>query len=177
VATGTVMWFTGLPSSGKTTLARRVQGELEAAGRRAVLLDSDEVRAALYPSLGYSPGARDRFYRALAELAALLAHQGHVVLVAATAGRQAYRARAKALAPRFVEVFVDTPPRVCARRDAKGLYASGAKLPGRGAPYEPPRAPRVRAEGGASSGAVAACLRALGMRAAVNAGDAGRTRK
>ncbi len=164
MSAGAVMWFTGLPSSGKSTLARRVQRALSRQGVRAVLLDGDEVRSALFPSLGYSARARGRFYRALAELAALLSAQGHVVLVPATANRRVYRARARARAPRFLEVHVDTPLDECARRDAKGLYASRARLPGRGAAYEPPRAPEVVARGGASREAVRACLSALRRR-------------
>src|SRR5205807_1416476 len=71
---GAIVWFTGLPSSGKTTLARRVQSQLAHAGRAAVLLDSDELRG-VFDAHSYAPGDRDRFYRALAALAALLARQ------------------------------------------------------------------------------------------------------
>ncbi|MBK7857849.1 MAG: adenylyl-sulfate kinase [Archangiaceae bacterium] len=158
---GAVLWFTGLPASGKSTLALEVQ---RALGRPAVLLDSDALRAAVFPDLGYGPAARDRFYRALAELAALLARQGHLVLVAATAHRRAYRAHARRLAPRFIEVFVDTAREECARRDPKGLYRAGVALPGRGPKYEAPLHPEVRAEGGATPAAVRACLTALAAR-------------
>jgi adenylylsulfate kinase len=157
---GVVAWLTGLPSSGKTTLAQRVAARCRAAGLACALLDGDEVRAALRPAPGYDDASRDRFYETLARLAALLAAQGLVVLVAATAHRRAFRERARRLAPRFVEVHVATPRDVCAARDAKGLYARAAggrapALPGAGAEYEPPAAPDVVASGGEDEAAAA----------------------
>jgi adenylylsulfate kinase len=144
------VWLTGLPSSGKSTLAHEVARRLRARGHAAVLvLDGDDVRAALRPAPGYDEAARDAFYETLAHLAALGASQGLVVLVPATANRRAFRARARALAPgRFVEVFVDTDLATCRARDAKGLYAraaheGGGTLPGAGAGYEPPAAPEI----------------------------------
>ncbi|HVK88157.1 MAG TPA: adenylyl-sulfate kinase, partial [Kofleriaceae bacterium] len=96
---GAVVWFTGLPASGKTTLATRVRAAIVDP---CVLLDSDEVRDAL-GATGYSGTERDAFYHALGGLAALLARQGLLVLVAATAPRRAHRDHARARAPRFVE--------------------------------------------------------------------------
>lgn len=137
---GVVAWFTGLPSSGKSTLARAVAAALPGA----VLLDGDEVRAALKPAPGYDEAGRAAFYESLARLAALVAAQGHVVLVPATAHRRAFRALARQLAPRFVEVFVDTPLDECRRRDAKGLYArEEPNAPGVGVAFEAPVAPDV----------------------------------
>lgn len=138
-ARGVVVWVTGRPASGKSTLAREVAREL----RGAIVLDGDEVRGAIRPTPGYDESARDAFYETLARLAALLARQGHVVVVPATAPRRAQRERARALAPAFVEVYVDTPLEECARRDPKGLYARAAQdpsltLPGVNAPFEPP---------------------------------------
>lgn len=143
--TGVVAWFTGLPSSGKSTLAAAVATELRARGMKAVTLDSDELRASLVPPPGYDDDARTALYATLANLAALLARQGHAVLVPATAHRRQYRAEARARAPQFLEVFVDTPVDECKRRDAKGLYAGGdAQVPGVGVPYEAPVAPEIR---------------------------------
>jgi adenylylsulfate kinase len=152
--TGAVVWVTGLPSSGKSTFAARLQARLREAGRPSCTLDGDEVRRALVPAPGYTPEARDAFYATLARLAALLATQGLVVLVPATAHRAAYRAEARALAPRFVEVHVAVPAEECRRRDAKGLYAAGLPdLPGADTAYEPPEAPDVVAAGGHDEGA------------------------
>jgi len=156
---GVVVWFTGLPASGKSTLAARVRDRLD----HAIVLDSDQLREVL-GTADYA--RRDEFYAVLGRLAALLAGQGHVVLVAATAPRRAHRDQARALAPRFVEVYVQTPLDECERRDPKGLYAraraDGATvLPGIGAPYEPPLAPEVIAGGGADDPAIAAIVEAI----------------
>ena len=153
---GGVVWFTGLPASGKSTLAELVRARL---GRPAIILDSDTMREVLEAS-SYAAEDRDQFSRVLARLAANLAHQGLVVLVAATAQRRAHRALARELAPRFVEVWVRTPAAECARRDVKGLYArAGAgeiALPGISTLYEPPLDPDVIAEGGLDKKAAAA---------------------
>jgi adenylylsulfate kinase len=156
---GAIAWFTGLPSAGKSTLAGLVRARLAAAGAPVVLLDGDEVRGALTPPPGYDPAARDAFYETLARLAALLAAQGLLVLVAATAPRRAHRALARSLAPRFVEVHVATPAAECRRRDTKGLWSAaeaGAAphLPGVGTTYEAPEAPEVTATGGDTAGTV-----------------------
>lgn len=150
---GAVVWITGLPSSGKSTLALRIADRLRAKGRPTAILDGDQVRAALDPRPGYDPESRSRFYGTLAHLAALLAHQGIVAVVAATANRRAFRERARALAPRYLEVFVDVPVEACAARDAKGLYAAArrgavSELPGVGSGFERPEAPDVVATGG-----------------------------
>ena len=143
-AAGVVVWLTGLPSSGKSTLAAHLEAALRLRATPVARLDGDEVRAAIVPRPGYDETSRDAFYETLARLAAMLAGHGLVVIVAATASRGSYRERARRLAPRFVEVFVDVPLAECKRRDAKGLYASHPDdLPGSGAPYEPPEHPEV----------------------------------
>ena len=151
---GAVVWLTGLPSSGKSTLAAHIARRL-----RVVLLDSDEVRVALDPAPDFSMSGRERFYRTLGSLAALLARQGHVVVVAATAHLHRWRDHARAMAPHFLEVFIDVPLEECRRRDAKGLYAAAAAgaakdVPGAGASYEAPAAPDVVAQGGEDLDAV-----------------------
>lgn len=141
---GLVAWFTGLPSSGKTTLARETLRVLRGTGESCCLLDGDEVRECLHPPLGYGLESRTNFYETLASLAALLSRQDLVVLVAATTHRRADRETARRLAhEQFVEVFVDTPLDVCEKRDAKGLYgkarAGGIQhFPGIHEAYEPP---------------------------------------
>jgi adenylylsulfate kinase len=160
---GAVVWLTGPPSSGKSTLARRIAIALGEAGRARCVLDGDELRAAMVPPPGYDEAARAAFYATLARLAALLAVQGLVVVVPATAYRRAFRDEARALAPRFVEVFVSTPLETCKERDAKGLYAAGtADLPGAGLSYEAPLAPEVVASSGEDDEAVRRVLAALG---------------
>lgn len=158
---GAVVWFTGLPAAGKSTLAATLVARLRERGASAVLLDSDQVRDALVPPPGHDGVARDGFYRTLAGLAALLARQGLVVAVAATAHRRVWRALARALAPRFIEVYVDTPLAECQRRDPKGLYAAASALPhlpGVNVPYEPPQAPELVARGGDDAAAIDALV-------------------
>jgi adenylylsulfate kinase len=154
MTSGVVVWMTGLPSSGKSTLAEALASELRVRGVSVCLLDGDRVRASLVPEPGYSPEGRANFYETLARLAALAAEQGLVVIVAATAHRRVFRERARQLAPAFIEVWVDTPLAECAKRDAKGLYAASASgqpsggLPGVDEEYEKPEAPEVVAHGG-----------------------------
>ena len=156
---GCVVWLTGKPSSGKSTLARHVADALRARDRAACVLDGDRVRAALVPSPSYDERGRDDFYASLAHFAALLAEQGLVVVVAATAHRRSYRDRARSIARRYLEVHVDTPADEVARRDDKGLYAAVREgrlhdVPGADLPYEPPLAADVRARGGDDPAAV-----------------------
>jgi adenylylsulfate kinase len=158
--------MTGLPASGKSTLARDLADRLEAEGRPAAMLDGDEVRRALVPAPGYDPESRAAFYATLGNLAALLARQGLVVVVAATANRRAFRDGARAAAPRFVEVYLDVPAETCAARDPRGLWrkaraGQAPELPGPGATYEPPERPEVVARGGHDSEAIEAVLRLL----------------
>ncbi len=166
-AGGAVVWVTGLPASGKSTFAKRLVARLAARGRRASLLDGDEVRASLLPQPGYDAASRDSFYATLGDLALDLAADGQVAIVAATAHRRAFRERVRARAPRFVEVLVDAPVEVCAARDPKGLWArsraGGApELPGAAVEYERPLAPEVVASGGEDDRAVEATIAALG---------------
>jgi adenylylsulfate kinase len=167
MSAGAVVWVTGLPGSGKTTLAGRVAERLRAAGMGCAVLDGDEVRAALERPAGTGDAERDAFYAALARLAALLARQGLVVVVAATANRAAHRDLARALAPRYLEVLVATPAEECERRDPKGLYAAARAgrargLPGLDAAYEAPAAPDVVAADGEDPAAVERVIALLG---------------
>ncbi len=167
---GTVVWITGLPGAGKSSLAGRIAERARAAAMPCAVLDGDDVRAALGRPAGRGAAERDEFYASLARMAALLAGQGLVVIVAATANRAAHRDQARALAPRFVEVHVATPASECERRDPKGLYAAARAgvatgVPGVDAAYEAPRSPDVTASGGDDVGAVdrvVAMLRAFG---------------
>lgn len=156
--TSGVVWFTGLPASGKTTLAHRVAELL--GSPPPIVLDSDEVRGAI-GATGYAEADRDGFYRSLARLAALLAAQGFVVLVAATAPRRQHRAYARSLVPDFLEVWVKTDLAECEARDPKSLYAAARagvapSLPGLGAMYEAPDAAELTASGGFDALAAAA---------------------
>ncbi len=137
------VWLTGLPASGKSTIAAALRPRLEAAGLRVEVLESDAVRRVLTPVPTYSREERDLFYRALAFLGSRLVAHGVCVIFDATANRRAYREFARALIPRFAEVAVQCPLEVCMQRDRKGTYQKGiagrsGTVPGMGDPYEPP---------------------------------------
>ncbi len=155
------VWLTGLPASGKSAIARELLAALHAGGVDAAVLESDVLRTQLTPFAGYSEAERDFFYGSLGAIAALLVHRGRAVVIDATANRRAYRDRAREAIERFAEVFVDTPPEVCAARDPKGLYRAAregalSSLPGPQAAYEPPRAPELVVKGDAGTPAQAA---------------------
>jgi adenylyl-sulfate kinase len=146
---GATVWITGLPASGKSTLAAAVEARLLADGRPAYLLDGDNLRHGLNGDLGFSPGDRTENVRRTAEVAALLADAGVVALVALVSPYASDRDAARAVhahrALPFAEVYVDTSLDECERRDPKGLYARAraGELPGLtgvGAPYEAPAA-------------------------------------
>ena len=158
---GATVYFTGLPASGKSTLAERTRELLSERAIPSVILDSDEVRDALVPAPGYTPADRDGVYATLARLAGLLSRQGVVVLVAATAHLRRYREEARAHSARFFEVYLNVGRDTCEARDPKGLYAQARKdstttLPGVGADYEPPERADVVADGGADDRAARA---------------------
>ena len=145
------IWLTGLPSSGKTTLAHAMACLLHERGVSVQILDSDQLRSTLTPNPTYSPEERDWFYDVLAHLAEMLTANGVNVLIAATASRQRYRQAARDRIARFAEVLVDCPPAVCRARDPKGLWERAdrgeiAGLPGANAPFEAPHEPEARVD-------------------------------
>jgi adenylylsulfate kinase len=148
---GFAIWLTGLPSSGKTTLANALSLLLSERGISVQILDSDDLRGKLTPHPTYSPEERDWLYDIITFLAELLTNNGVNVLIAATALRRAYREAARSRIRRFAEVYVDCPIDVCKMRDPKGLWESVEKgeitaLPGTGVPYEAPESPEVRVD-------------------------------
>lgn len=161
---GAVVWLTGLPGAGKSTLATRLATRLRDARRPVLVLDGDALRDAIVPAPGYDAAARDGFYATLGNLAVMAARQGLIAVVAATAHRRAWRDAVRRAAPRFVEVHVATPLDECRRRDPKGLYAAApATLPGATETYEPPVAPEAVAPLGDDVAVIDAVLALLGV--------------
>src|SRR5829696_4812450 len=144
---GATVWFTGLPSSGKSTVAAAVEAKLLAEGHPAYVLDGDNLRHGLNGNLGFSAEDRRENVRRTAEVAALMADAGVTALASPSrADRAAARAVNEARGLRFLEVWISTPLEECERRDTKGLYAKAraGEIPdftGVGQPYEEPEAP------------------------------------
>ena len=154
---GATLWFTGLPASGKSTIAAGVEAELLAQRRNAYVLDGDNLRHGLNGDLGFSAEDRTENVRRTAEVSALLADAGVVVLVALVSPYRADRAAARAAHELrglpFLEVHVATTLEECEARDPKGLYARARSgelrgLTGVDDPYEPPEDPELVVGGG-----------------------------
>jgi adenylyl-sulfate kinase len=173
---GATVWMTGLPASGKSTIAAGVEARLLAEGRGAYVLDGDNLRHGLNGDLGFSAADRAENVRRTAEVSALLADAGVVVLVALVSPYRADRAAARAAHSRrglpFLEVWVATSLEECERRDPKGLYARARAgeltgLTGVDDPYEPPDAADVVVRGDEPlEQAVARVVGAVGRTAA-----------
>jgi bifunctional enzyme CysN/CysC len=120
---GAVIWLTGLPASGKSTLARALERRLFSRGGSPILLDGDTLRAGLNGDLGFSADDRKENIRRLAEVASHLARNGHVAIVAAVSPSLEDRAQARRIGDElFHEIHVSTSPEVCEARDPKGHY-------------------------------------------------------
>lgn len=149
---GATVWLTGLPSAGKSTIARAAAERLAGTGRSVEVLDGDEVREFLTAGLGFSREDRATNISRIGYVGHLLARHGVLVLTAAIAPyadvRDAIRGRHEATGTNFVEVYVSTPVEVTSARDVKGLYAKHARgeltgLTGVDDPYETPTRPEV----------------------------------
>lgn len=163
---GAVVWLTGLPSSGKTSLARRTLAALRTEKVASCLLDGDEMRMAIVPGHDYAEASRRDFYKTLTNIAVLLADQGLVVLIAATAHDAAVREAARLRANRFYEVWLDVSAEDCATRDTKGLYRAVREgrmkgIPGADVHYDKPDEPDVIAKSGNDTQAVEAIVKAV----------------
>ncbi len=145
---GFTIWFTGLPSSGKSTLARRLEQELLARGRSVEVLDGDEVRLRLTKGLGFSKEDRDENIRRIAFVAKLLGRSGAVAITATISPYRDIREEIRGEIEHFVEIYVDCPIEKCVERDVKGLYKKALageikNFTGISDPYEPPVSPEI----------------------------------
>ena len=119
------LWFVGLPSCGKSTVARRVETRLRQRGFRVENLDGDNVRQNLHPELGFSKEDRGTNNRRIGFICTLLNKNDVVAIVAAIAPYREYRERVREAVEevgRFVLIYVECPVAVCKARDPKGLY-------------------------------------------------------
>ena len=146
------VWITGLPASGKSTIAANLTAQLSARGVDVALLESDELRKILTPHPRYDPEERDIFYRQMVYVGVLLTQHGISVIFDATANRRVYRDWARQQISKFVEVYVECPLATCIARDPKGIYRrareGGAEtVPGLQTEYEVPEKPEVVLQG------------------------------
>jgi adenylylsulfate kinase len=163
-----VIWFTGLPGCGKTTIAKRVQTLLFEKGVKAKILQLDEIRRVVTPQPKYTEEERNIVYASLAYMAKLLSEEGINIIIDATANRRSYRDLARALIPLFGEVYIKAPLQVCMSREAKrdkgfappGIYKKAveedALVPGVNVVYEPPLSAEIEVDSEAMSSEEAA---------------------
>ena len=145
---GFTLWFTGLSGAGKSTISGLIEKRLRENGASVEVLDGDVVRTHLSKGLGFSKEDRDENIRRIGFVCELLSRHGVIAVAAAISPYRAVREEVRARIPNFVEVYVECPLEVLARRDVKGLYkrALAGEIPqftGVSDPYEPPRNPEV----------------------------------
>ena len=149
---GCTIWLTGLPSSGKSTIAFSLEHALVQQGRLAYVLDGDNIRHGLNKNLGFSAEDREENIRRIGEVAKLFADAGLVTMTSFISPYRADRDLARKLHNAaglpFIEVFVETPVEECEKRDPKGLYKKARageikNFTGVNDPYEPPLKPEV----------------------------------
>jgi adenylyl-sulfate kinase len=146
---GFCIWLTGLPCSGKTSLAQALAPLLRERGWNVELLDGDEVRRGISSDLGFGRAARETHAERVTFIAKLLARNGVIPIVALISPYATSRARARSEIGRFVEVYVSTPIGLCEQRDVKGLYRRARQgeikeMTGVDDPYEVPEHPDIR---------------------------------
>ena len=147
---GVLLWLTGLPSSGKSTIAYTTEHALAARGHLAYVLDGDNIRFGLNKNLGFSAADRQENIRRVGEVGKLFVDGGFLTFASFVSPYRADRNEVRVLmaAGDFVEIFVSTPVEVCAERDPKGLYqkAQAGEIPnftGVSDPYEAPDNPEL----------------------------------
>jgi adenylylsulfate kinase len=145
---GVTIWLTGLPSAGKSTIARHIAKTMVSWGLPVELLDGDEIRERLSKGLGFSREDRDENIRRISYVARLLTRHGVFAIVAAISPYRSTRDEARGEIGRFVEVHVDCNLDECVKRDVKGLYKKALngqikQFTGISDPYEAPEKPEV----------------------------------
>lgn len=142
-----VVWFTGVPGSGKTTLAEGVCAKFKKRGLRVEHLDGDKVRD-VFPQTGFTKEARDEHIKRIGFMASRLEAHGVSVVASFVSPYREARDFARGLCHNFIEVYVHAPIEVCEKRDPKGLYRKAREgkiknFTGLGDPYETPLKPHL----------------------------------
>jgi len=143
---GFTAWFTGLPCSGKTTIADRVAEILRDKGYRVERLDGDIVRSELSNDLEFSKEDRDENIKRVTFVAKLLTRNGVAVLATFVSPYRERRKKTREEIGNFVEIYTRCPVAVCMERDIKGMYKKAiageiANFTGVDDPYEEPKNP------------------------------------
>ncbi|HKM77807.1 MAG TPA: adenylyl-sulfate kinase [Candidatus Bathyarchaeia archaeon] len=148
---GFVVWLTGLPGSGKTTIARHLEAKLRKSNWLVEVLDGDEIRQNLSKGLGFSREDRETHLKRASYVAKLLSRNGVAVIAAFISPYRSVREYARKETTNFIEVFVKCSLQICAQRDPKGLYKKAStgeikNLTGPQDVYEEPLAPDLVVE-------------------------------
>lgn len=143
-----VIWITGLPASGKTTIATMLKESLMAKQIPAIILDGDEMRKTVSRDLGFSPDDRKEHNRRVIEIAKLLVNNGITAIVPLISPYRETRDMARSQIPNFVEVYTRASLETCMRRDPKELYKKAqsgkiGNMTGIQSPYEEPLHPEI----------------------------------
>ncbi len=146
---GLIIWFTGLPSSGKSTIAKALEIQLHKKGKHAYILDGDNIRHGLNSDLGFCAKDREENIRRVGEVAKLFADAGIIVITSFISPYEKDRKKVREKAKdKFIEVYLKCPLEVCKKRDPKGLYKKVEageieNFTGISAPYEEPKDPEI----------------------------------
>ena len=145
---GFTAWFTGIPCSGKTTIADRVAEILREKGYKVERLDGDIVRKGLTSDLGFSKEDRDENIKRVTFVAKILTRNGVAVLATFVSPYRERRAKTRQEIGSFVEVYTRCPVEVCMERDVKGMYEKALageikNFTGVDDPYEEPENPEL----------------------------------
>lgn len=145
---GFTLWFTGLPSAGKSTLANLVAQQFRERGIGFEVLDGDVVRTHLCKGLGFSKEDRDENIRRIGFVCAMLSRHGVAAIAAAISPYRAIRDEVRESIINFVEIYVKASLETCTQRDVKGLYRKALageikNFTGVSDPYEPPLNPEL----------------------------------
>ena len=155
---GWCVWITGLPGSGKSTVAKLLVKKVRSLGIHAQTVSIDMIRKYATPQPAYTEEERVAVYGALVFTAKMLTENSVNVVIDATGNRRRFRAQARKAIPRFIEAYLECPLEVCMRREAKrkdthlapaGIYVRAKEgrsstVPGVGVPYENPISPEVK---------------------------------
>ena len=147
---GVVIWFTGLPCSGKTTLADNLQSYLLSNQFLVYVLDGDPFRKGLNSDLDFSEKGRKENIRRIGEVSKLFADTCIITIVSTISPFRKGRSNVRNIlgSERFIEVYLDCPIEECERRDVKGHYKLARKnkilnFTGVSSPYEHPINPEI----------------------------------